>query len=141
MSRAQQQQTQKPKDPNADVIISMPMDTSKNVPYDPSRIYTAVEKLPVFPGGFQAFYKYLAQNIHYPASAVKNRIHGKVYVTFVVEKDGSLANIKVARGIGDGCDEEALRVMRMSPPWQPGMQNGKPVRVAYTIPIAFISGN
>jgi protein TonB len=132
-----QQPAQKPKDPNADVIINMPMDTAKNVPYDPSRIYTAVEKLPVFPGGFQAFYKYLAQNIHYPASAVKDHIQGKVYVTFVVEKDGSLTDMKIMKSVSADIDAEAIRVLNSSPQWNPGSQNGRPVRVQFTVPIDF----
>jgi protein TonB len=98
MGRAQQQPAQKPKDQNADIIIDSPMDTSKTVPYDPSKIFTSVEQIPVFPGGFDNFSKYLAQNIHYPASAVKDRIQGKVFVTFVVEKDGILTDMKILRG-------------------------------------------
>ena len=139
MVRAQQQTAQKPKDPNADVVIDspIPMDTSKNVAYDPSRIFTSVEQIPTFPGGFDAFYKYLAQNIHYPAGAAKDRIQGKVFVIFVVEKDGSLTDMKIIRGVSPDIDAEAIRVLKSSPKWKPGIQNGRPVRVQFSVPINF----
>ena len=100
-------------------------------------IFTNVEVLPGFPGGLQAFQKFLGENLKYPEIAKKNNIQGRVFLSFVVEKDGSLSTIKVARGIGSGCDEEAVRVISISPKWTPGMQNGKAVRVSYTVPIFF----
>jgi TonB family protein len=100
-------------------------------------VFTNVEILPTFPGGLKAFGEFLGENLKYPAEARKNSIQGRVYLTFVVEKDGILSNIKVARGIGSGCDEEAMRVLAISPKWTPGMQNGKVVRVSYTVPIFF----
>jgi periplasmic protein TonB len=134
---AQQQPAQKSKDLNADVSIDMPMDTSKTVSYDPSRIFTSVEQIPTFPGGFDAFYKYLAQNIHYPAGAAKDHIQGKVFVIFVVEKDGSLTDMKIIRGVSPDIDAEAIRVLKSSPKWKPGIQNGRPVRVQFSVPISF----
>ena len=100
-------------------------------------IFTAVEQEPEFPGGLTTFSKFLSQNIVYPKDASLQGIHGRVMISFVVEMDGSLSDIKVVRGIGGGCDEEALRVMKMCPKWRPGIQNGHTVRVAYTVPIAF----
>jgi TonB family protein len=92
---------------------------------------------PTFKGGIEGFYKFLAQNIKYPIAAKENSIQGKITLGFVVEKDGTLANVKVLQGIGGGCDEEAVRVINISPPWLPGMQYGIPVRVPCTVPITF----
>ncbi|HTN21998.1 MAG TPA: TonB family protein [Pelobium sp.] len=102
-----------------------------------NKVFTNVEVLPSFPGGIQAFRKFLAENLRYPKVAHDANIQGRVFCQFVVEKDGSLSNIKVVRGIGGGCDEEAVRVLAISPKWNPGMQNGRIVRVSYTIPIFF----
>lgn len=101
------------------------------------KIFTAVEQEPTFAGGIEAFYKFLQNNIRYPTKAFENKIQGKVFISFVVERDGSLTDIKVVRGIGGGCDEEAKRVISISPKWKPGIQNSKPVRVQYTMPISF----
>jgi protein TonB len=126
-------------DKNADVTIDEPVGNSdaKVTEEDPNRIFTAVEKEPGFPGGLTAFGKYLEKNIRYPAVARENNTQGKVIVSFVCERDGSLTDVKVARGIGDGCDEEAVRVIKNSPKWTPGIQNGRPVRVSYSVPISF----
>ena len=126
-------------DKNAEVNIDEPVGTSeaKVTEEDPNRIFTSVEKIPEFPGGIEAFYRYLSKSIKYPSVARENGTQGRVIVSFVCERDGSLTDIKVARGIGDGCDEEAVRVLRASPRWKPGIQNGRPVRVAYSVPISF----
>ena len=79
----------------------------------------------------------MSKTIRYPAVARENNVQGRVILTFVVERDGSLTDIKVSRGIGDGCDEEAVRVLKASPHWKPGIQNGRPVRVQYSVPIVF----
>jgi protein TonB len=115
-------------DKNAEVNIDEPVGTSeaKVTEEDPNKIFTSVEKIPEFPGGIDAFYKYLSKSIHYPSVARENGTQGRVIVSFVCERDGSLTDIKVARGIGDGCDEEAVRVLRASPHWKPGIQNGRP---------------
>jgi len=105
------------------------------------KIFTAVEQSPEFPGGLEAFYKFLVKNVHYPDAARNNNTSGRVIVQFVVERDGSLSDIKVVRSLGDGCDEEALRVMKLSPRWKPGIQNGNPVRVIYSIPVNFTPDN
>ncbi len=96
-----------------------------------------VEDEPQFPGGMEALMKYLSENIKYPEQAKKENIQGRVYVTFVVEKDGSITGAKVLRSIGGGCDEEALRVVNAMPKWEPGKLQGTPVRVQFNLPIVF----
>lgn len=100
-------------------------------------IFTVVESMPEFPNGMKELYIYLGNNIKYPVMAKESGIQGKVYVTFVVEKDGSITDVKVLRGIGGGCDEEAIRVVAAMPKWKPGKQRGKPVRVQYNLPVRF----
>jgi TonB family protein len=102
-----------------------------------TQIFIVVESMPEFPGGDKALYKYLADSLHYPRAAIENNIQGRVFVTFIIEKDGSISNVRVLRGIGGGCDEEALRVVQNMPKWIPGKQRGKPVRVQYNLPIKF----
>jgi TonB family protein len=104
------------------------------------RNYFRLEIQPEFPGGLSAFTNFLTRNIRYPDAARVNHIQGRVIVSFVVDNAGNLTDIKIVRGIGSGCDEEAARVMRLSPPWKPGRYEGKPVRVAYSVPIAFNLG-
>ncbi|OJW18318.1 MULTISPECIES: energy transducer TonB [unclassified Mucilaginibacter] len=103
--------------------------------------FIPVEKTPSFPGGEKAFANFLAKNLRYPKEARENRIQGRVILTFVIERDGSLSNIRVVRDIGGGCGEEAMRVIALSPKWVPGTAQGIPVRVQYAIPIAFSFGN
>jgi TonB family protein len=105
------------------------------------RVYSSVDVVPEFQGGIEAFGQFIAHNVHYPAVARENNTQGRIIVSFIVEKDGRLTDVKIASGIGDGCDEEAIRVMKLSPPWKPGMVDGKPVRVAYSVPISFTLGN
>ena len=112
------------------------IDSLNNLPID-QEIFTAVEHEPEFKGGITAFYNFLRNNMHYPEKAKRNNIQGKVFISFVVEKDGSLTNIKVSKGASEDLDAEALRVIKASPNWNPGTQNGKPVRVAYTMPLSF----
>ncbi|MEO3405228.1 TonB family protein [Mucilaginibacter sp. CAU 1740] len=100
-------------------------------------VFTSVEQVPEFPGGIEAFGKFLAANVKYPKAARDNNVQGRVIITFVVEKDGSLTDMKVVRGIGSGCDEEAVRVLKLSPAWKCGIQNGRPVNVQYSVPISF----
>jgi len=101
------------------------------------QIFTIVEEMPTFPGGEAELFKYLAKNIKYPQMASDAGISGVVYVTFVVGRDGKITDVKVLRGIGGGCDEEAVRVVKSMPPWKPGKQRGKPVTVQYNLPIRF----
>ena len=100
-------------------------------------IFTIVEHRPEPEGGMAAFYGFVSEHIEYPSVARRTGIKGKVFVEFVVERNGSLTDIKVVKGIGGGCDEEAVRVLGMVPPWNPGKQRGKPVRVRMIIPIHF----
>ncbi len=100
-------------------------------------IFTAVEQNPEFPGGISEMYKFLGNNIKYPASAQRANVAGRVFVKFVVEKDGSIGNVEVLKGIGFGCDEEAIRVIKSMPKWNPGRQNGKNVRVFYNMPVVY----
>jgi len=102
-----------------------------------AEIFTVVEESPAFPGGDVARIKFLQQNIEYPTMARESGIQGTVYVTFVVEPDGKVSNVQILRGIGGGCDEEAIRVIKAMPKWNPGKQRGKPVRVQFNMPIKF----
>lgn len=100
-------------------------------------IFTIVEEMPSFPGGDEPRIKFLRDNIVYPQMAKENNIQGTVYVSFVVNSNGKVIDVKLLRGIGGGCDEEAVRVVKLMPPWNPGKQNGKSVRVQFNMPIRF----
>jgi|APHig6443718053_1056840.scaffolds.fasta_scaffold32436_2 periplasmic protein TonB len=100
-------------------------------------IFMVVENAPAFPGGDVARMKFLQDNIKYPQMARESGIQGTVYVTFVVERNGNVTDVKILRGIGGGCDEEAVRVVQNMPKWEPGKQRGKPVRVQFNMPIKF----
>ncbi|BAU54142.1 energy transducer TonB [Mucilaginibacter gotjawali] len=93
--------------------------------------------MPEFPGGAGNFGLFLSRNIRYPISARDGNSQGKVIVGFVIEVDGSLSDLRIIQGAGTDLNEEALRVMKLSPKWLPGMQSGRPVRVAYSVPINF----
>ena len=96
-----------------------------------------VETMPEFPGGEQAMYKFIINHIEYPVVSRENGIQGKVYIRFVIEKDGSITDVKTARGVSSELDKEAIRVIKMMPKWKPATQSGKPVRVTFTLPINF----
>jgi protein TonB len=100
-------------------------------------IFQVVEEQPAPVGGFDNFLKYISENIQYPQQARQKGIEGKVFVQFVVYNDGSIADVQILKGIGAGCDAEAVRVIANSPKWNPGKQNGKPVNVRMSVPIAF----
>jgi protein TonB len=100
-------------------------------------IFQIVEEMPSFPGGEAKLMEFVAKNIKYPQIARETGIQGRVFVGFVVEPDGSISNVKLLRGIGGGCDEEAMRVIKSLPKWKPGKQRGKAVRVSYQIPVFF----
>ncbi len=102
------------------------------------QVFFIVEDMPSFQGkGQDGFRNYIAQNLHYPEIAQENGIQGKVFVSFVVEADGRVTNVKVVRGVDPALDKEAVRVVSSSPKWSPGKQRGKPVRVSFTFPIIF----
>jgi len=122
----------------SNAVDDMPLssvDTTK------SKIYQVVEVLPKFPGGMDKFVQYLTANLRYPAADRNNNVQGKAVMQFVVEQDGSLTHIQVLRAPSPAMGEEATRVLASSPKWIPGIQNGKPVRAMYTIPISFTLGN
>ena len=100
-------------------------------------IFLVVEEDAEFPGGLEALSKYLSENIKYPQLAKENNIEGRVFVSFVVEKDGRVGNIKILRDIGGGCGAEAVRVVKSMPRWKPGKQRGKPVRSQFNLPVNF----
>ena len=100
-------------------------------------IFQIVEEMPAFPGGEAKLMEYVGKNIKYPQIARETGIQGRVFIGFVVEPDGSVSNVKLLRGIGGGCDEEAMRVVKSMPKWKPGKQRGKAVRVSYQIPVYF----
>ena len=102
-----------------------------------AEIFKVVEEMPEFPGGAAKMMEYIQKNIKYPMMARESDIQGRVFVSFVVEPDGSITNVAVLRGIGGGCDEEALRVVRSMPNWKPGKQRGSAVRCSFTVPIVF----
>ncbi len=102
------------------------------------QVFFIVEDMPEFPGGEMALRTFIANAIKYPVIAQENGIQGKVYVTFVVGKDGSVSDAKIARGVDPSLDKEALRVVNTLPKWKPGKQRGKPVNVSYTVPINFV---
>lgn len=100
-------------------------------------IFQIVENPASFKGGIGAFYQYVQKNMKYPSQAQRMGLEGKVFVEFVVGKDGKITDVKVLRGIGAGCDEEAIRVLKNSPAWSPGKQRGRPVRQRMVLPITF----
>ena len=121
-----------------DMRISDPVPLMEELPEEEAEeVVLIVENSPESVGGLPAFYQYLAKNLKYPASARQMNISGRVYLQFIVEKDGSITNIEVVKGIGGGCDEEAARVLAGAPAWHPGKQRGVPVKVRLTIPIHF----
>lgn len=97
----------------------------------------SVQAAPEFPGGSRALAKFLGSTIRYPARARESKTQGKVYIGFIIEKNGTLTDFKIIKGIGNGCDEEAIRVLKLSPAWKPGTVEGKPVRTSYVQPITY----
>lgn len=112
-------------------------DTSEDGVYDEDYVFIAVQNMPYFPGGYEALLNWLSKNIRYPEIAKENYITGKVFVSFVINIDGSVCDIKIVRGVDESLDLEAIRVCSKMPKWKPGNQRGKPVRVRFSIPINF----
>lgn len=117
-------------------ICSLSAQTAKPAA-DPNMVYSVAQKMPVFPGGDDAFKKYIAKNLRYPKKAIEKKIQGKVYVSMIVEKDGAVKNVKVERGVSPELNAEAVRVVSSLPKFTPGQQNGKTVRVYSLVPIEF----
>ncbi len=120
------------------IIDLPPVNLADEEEEDNTHVFFIVEDMPEFPGGDLALRKFIANSINYPVIAQENGIEGKVYVTFVVDKDGSVSDAKIVRGVDPSIDKEALRVVSNLPRWKPGKQRGKPVRVSYTVPINFV---
>ena len=112
-------------------------DTSGNDHVVTNTVYTYVEQMPQFPGGMQTLMQYITASLRYPALAVHNRVEGKVFVNFIVRPSGQITSVVVTKGLGAGCDEEAVRVIGQMPAWEPGKQNGRTVSVSYTVPVPF----
>lgn len=106
-------------------------------PKEETKVFDVVEQMPSFPGGPQALFEYLSSHIKYPVVAEENGVQGRVIVTFVVERDGSITDVKVAKSVDPSLDKEAQRVVKSMPNWIPGKQNGAAVRVKYTVPVTF----
>lgn len=102
-----------------------------------TKIFTVVEQMPMYPGGDAALMGYLRDNIHYPTIAAENGVQGRVVVGFVVERDGSITDVNILRGVDPSLDREAMRVVKSMPRWNPGKQNGSAVRVKYQVPVSF----
>ena len=102
-----------------------------------NKVFDVVEQMPSFPGGNAALMKYLSENVKYPVVAQENGVQGRVVVSFVVEKDGHITDVKVVRSVDPSLDKEAARVVRSMPSWIPGKQNGSAVRVKYNVPVSF----
>jgi len=115
-------------------VEPMRVDVSEQGPNEPM---TIVEQMPEFPGGQDALFAYIGKNLNYPETAIEEGIEGVVFLSFVVGQDGSISNVNVMRGIGGGCNEEAVRVVKGMPKWKPGHQRGKAVRVKYNLPIRY----
>ncbi|GAB2795569.1 energy transducer TonB [Rhabdobacter roseus] len=130
-------------DPNAEELIIAPEAVSPGrgtvveAAPAPEQIFTVVEQQPEYPGGAAEMYKYLSKHIKYPPAASRANISGKVFLTFVVNTDGSIQDVSVLKGLGFGCDEEAMRVVKTMPKWKPGKQSGRSVRVKFNLPISF----
>jgi protein TonB len=117
--------------------VDVPAAKEPVVDPDEGKVFNFVEQSPSFPGGDEALRAFLAKNIKYPPIARENGIEGRVIITFVVDKNGNIKDIAVRKGIGGGCDEEAVRVVKSMPDWKPGKQNGKAVNVMYNLPVNF----
>ncbi len=126
-------------DQDTEIETYIPIEVAdEEIEEEEALIFSVVESMPQFPGGDAALLTYLSDNMNYPRMALESGIQGKVFVTFVVEKDGFITDVKVLRGIGGGCDEEAIRVVKSMPQWIPGRQRNMPVRVQFNLPIRFI---
>ena len=113
----------------------------EQVPNEPvpesKKVYESVEQMPEFPGGVEGLMRYLQQNVQYPPTAIKNNVQGRVIVQFIIDETGQVGDVEVVRSVSEEVDAEAVRVIKSMPKFEPGRQNGEPVAVWYTLPIAF----
>lgn len=126
-------------DKDKTVSISAPVTSTGStiVEEEDQVVFQVVEKMPSFPGGDAALFKYLSDNVKYPVIAQENGVQGRVICQFVVNRDGSIVDVEVVRSVDPSLDKEAIRVIKSMPKWSPGQQRGKPVRVKYTLPVNF----
>lgn len=120
-----------------DIAVAAPPPPPAPKPEVATKVFDVVEEMPSFPGGQGALMSYLASNIKYPVVAQENGVQGRVIVSFVVERDGSISDVRIARSVDPSLDREAQRVVKSMPRWKPGKQNGSAVRVKYTVPVVF----
>jgi protein TonB len=120
-----------------EVIFDEPVEEVVKKDNDEDIIFTVVEQQAEFPGGFEAMGKFLGRNMKYPAQARRMGVEGSVYVSFVIDRDGNISDPQIIKGISAECDKEAIRVVKLMPPWKPGKQNGKAVRCRFVLPIKF----
>ena len=121
----------------SDIAVAAPPPPPAPKPEVANKVFDVVEEMPSFPGGQGALMSFLSSNIKYPVVAQENGVQGRVIVGFVVEKDGSISDVKVMRSVDPSLDREAQRVVKAMPKWKPGKQNGSAVRVKYTVPVVF----
>lgn len=119
------------------VVVSAPVTSAPIEEEEDQVIFQVVEKMPSFPGGDAALFKFLGENVKYPVIAQENGVQGRVICQFVVNRDGSIVDVEVVRSVDASLDKEAIRVIKSMPKWSPGQQRGKPVRVKYTLPVNF----
>lgn len=126
-------------DKDKTVSISAPVTSTGStiVEEEENVVFQVVEKMPSFPGGDAALFKFLNENVKYPVIAQENGVQGRVICQFVVNRDGSIVDVEVVRSVDPSLDKEAIRVIKSMPKWSPGQQRGKPVRVKYTLPVNF----
>ena len=127
----------KPADDTSSPVAEAITQTTGDSHSDYEKVYDVVENMPEYPGGMDALLKFLSENIRYPEAAHQAKVEGRVIVTFIVDSDGTIGNARVVRKVSDDLDAEAVRIIGSMPKWKPGTQNGKPVRVKYTLPITF----
>lgn len=124
-------------DANGEVLKAKEVIAQPEPPKEEAKVFDVVEQMPSFPGGTAALMQYLGSNVKYPVVAQENGVQGRVVVSFVVERDGSITDVKVVRSVDPSLDKEAARVVQSMPKWIPGKQNGQTVRVKYNVPVAF----
>lgn len=141
MARIMNRQATEPVPTQKTVVVPAPetlsIEVSTLLPPDDDKVYQVVDVMPEFPGGQTELLKYLARSVKYPEESVKNKEKGRVQLTFIINKDGSISDVKVVKEVTPALDAEAIRVVQAMPTWTPGKVKGKIVRVAYTVPITF----
>lgn len=120
-----------------EVVFDEPVEEVVKETSDEDVIFTVVEQQAEFPGGFEAMAKFLAKNVKYPAQARRMGVEGSVFVSFIIDREGNISDPQVIKGISAECDKEAVRVVKLMPPWKPGKQNGKAVKCRFVLPIKF----